>query len=274
MSRYLSSSVSLLLVLFVLTSATILDGQTNPFRDQAQAGAPAVGTVEPPARDATAESLERSGDDLRARKLYLDACDYYKAALVKKPDTPVIYNKLGIAELQMRRWPEARKDFERAIKFDHEYSDAYNNLGVVYYEAKKYGKALDKYQKAIQIRDDAASYYNNMGAAYFAKKDFQRAAIAYGHALQLDPDVFERSSRTGVSAQLPKPEDRARYDYVVAKLYAKMGIPERSLMYLRRAIEEGYKAIGNVYKDEEFAELRKDPRFVELMAAKLPGIPD
>ena len=45
-------------------------------------------------------------------------------------------------------------------------------------------------------------------------------------------------------------------------------------MYLRRAIEEGYKAIGNVYKDEEFAELRKNPRFVELMAAKLPGIPD
>ena len=162
MPRHLSSIASLLLASFVLTTATFLDGQSNPFRDQAPAGAPAVRTVEPPAHDATAESLERSGDNLRAQKLYLDACDYYKAALVKKPDTAAVYNKLGIAELQMRRWPEAKKDFERAIKFDHDYSDAYNNLGVVYYEARKYGKALDKYQKAIQIRDDAASYYNNI----------------------------------------------------------------------------------------------------------------
>ena len=27
-----------------------------------------------------------------------------------------------------------------------------------------------------------------------------------------------------MQAQLPSPEDRARYDYTVAKLYAKMGI--------------------------------------------------
>jgi tetratricopeptide (TPR) repeat protein len=273
MPRCLSSRVFPLLISFVLTASTILDGQIH-FRDQAQGGAPAVHAVEPPAADATAESLEKSGDDLRAQKLYLDACDYYKAALAKKPETAVIYNKLGIAELQMQRWPEARKDFERAIKFNHEFSDAYNNLGVVYYEARKYGKALDKYQKAIQIRDDAASYYNNMGAAYFAKKDFEHAAAAYAHAFELDPDVFERSSRTGISAQLPKPEDRARYDYILAKLYAKKGIADRSLLYLRRAIEEGYKSIGNVYKDEEFAGLRKDPRFAELMASKLPGIPD
>jgi hypothetical protein len=57
---------------------------------------------------------------------------------------------------------------------------------------------------------------------------------AYQHALELDPDVFERTSRTGVQAQLPSPEDRARYDYTVAKLYAKMGLSEQSLEYLKQ----------------------------------------
>jgi len=41
---------------------------------------------------------------------------------------------------------------------------------------------------------------------------------------------------------------------------------ERSLHYLRKAMEDGYKDIKNVYRDEEFSDLRKDPRFAELMA--------
>ena len=89
---------------------------------------------------------------------------------------------------------------------------------------------------------------------------------------QLDPDVFERTSRGGVQAQLPSPGDRAHYDYTVAKLYAKMGYSDRSLEYLRKAMEEGYKDFKNVYKDVEFAELRKDKRFAELMATKPPAI--
>jgi hypothetical protein len=83
-----------------------------------------------------------------------------------------------------------------------------------------------------------------------------------------------RSSRGGVQAQLPSPEDRARYDYTVAKLYAKMGLSDQSLEYLRKAMEEGYKDFNNVYKDTEFADLRKDKRFTELVAMKMPVLRD
>jgi hypothetical protein len=75
-----------------------------------------------------------------------------------------------------------------------------------------------------------------------------------------------------VQAQLPSPEDRARYDYTVAKLYAKMGLSEQSLEYLRKAMEAGYKDLKNVYKDVEFTQLRKNPRFTELMASNTPVI--
>jgi len=53
-----------------------------------------------------------------------------------------------------------------------------------------------------------------------------------------------------------------------------MGSFERSLQYLRKAMEEGYKEIKMVYKDSEFSDLRKDPRFAQLMAAKPPAIPE
>jgi hypothetical protein len=39
-------------------------------------------------------------------------------------------------------------------------------------------------------------------------------------------------------------------------------------------MEEGYKEIGNVYKDAEFSALRKDPRFAELMSSKPTAISD
>jgi tetratricopeptide (TPR) repeat protein len=229
--------------------------------------------IEPPSPSASVEELERRGDELRADKAYVDALDYYRVALKKQPGSAQIYNKAGIAELQMQRYKEARKDFERAIKADGQFADAYNNLGAVYYQQRKYGGAIKRYEQALALRNDVATYYSNMGAAYFAKKDFERAAISYSKALELDPEVFDRHSRTGISAQLPTPEDRARYAYVMAKLYAKAGLADRSLQYLKRAMEEGYKEIDQVYKDAEFAELRKDPRFTELMAARPPAIP-
>jgi hypothetical protein len=39
-------------------------------------------------------------------------------------------------------------------------------------------------------------------------------------------------------------------------------------------MEEGYKNFKNVYTDQEFAELRKDKRFTELMALKTPVLPE
>jgi len=144
----------------------------------------------------------------------------------------------------------------------------------VFYESRKYAAAVKQYEKAIARDNSSASFYSNLGAAYFSKKDFNPAVAAYQHALELDPDVFERTSRSGVQAQLPSPEDRARYDYTVAKLYAKMGLSDRSLEYLKKAMEDGYKDLKNVYKDVEFAQLRKNPRFTELMASKTPAIPD
>jgi len=237
-----------------------------------QVGPPPLHRAEPPAPGASAEQLESGGDQLRVEKNFLDAVDYYEAALKKSPNNAALFNKMGICQLMLQRYKDAKKSFERAIKADRQHSDAYNNLGVIYYQARNYNKAIKQYDKAILLKDDAGSYYSNRGAAYFGKKEFNKAILDYSKAMQIDPDIFERVSRSGVMAQLPSPEDRARYDYVLAKLYAKQGEAERSLHYLKKAMEEGYKDIKDVYKDNEFTELRKDPRFAELMAAKTPAI--
>jgi cytochrome c-type biogenesis protein CcmH/NrfG len=242
--------------------------------EQVQVMPPQMRTTDPPSKDATVADLEDRADQLRMRKLFLDALDYYRAALAKSPNSSRLLNKIGITELMMQRYREARKSFEKSIKADRQFADAYNNLGVVYYEDKRYAAAVKEYRRAIAIDGNSASFFSNLGAALFSKKEFEPAVTAYQHALEIDPDVFARTSRGGVQAQLPSPDDRAHYDYTVAKLYAKMGFSDRSLEYLRKAMEEGYKDFKNVYKDEEFTQLRKDKRFTELVAAKTPVLPE
>jgi tetratricopeptide (TPR) repeat protein len=256
------------LLLLLLTSPALSQNT-----EMVQVGPPPFRRAEPPAPSASAQELEGRGDQLRAEKNYLDAMDYYRAAIVKTGGTAGLMNKMGICDLMLMRYRDARKNFEHAVKLDRTHSDAYNNLGVVYYQQRNYGKAIKNYEKATAL-NPWASYYSNLGAAYFAKKQFEKAALNYAKALELDPDVFERISRAGVQAQLPSPEDRARYDYVLAKLYAQMGVADRSLRYLKKAMEDGYKDIADVYKDREFSSLRKDPRFSELMAAKTTAIPE
>jgi tetratricopeptide (TPR) repeat protein len=265
------TQVGAVALLFSALLALPLQAQNT---EQVTIGPPPLHRADPPAPGAPLDQLEKRGDELRGDKNYLDALDFYQAALKEAPGNTMLFRKIGICQLMMQHYKEAKKSFERAIHADRKDDVAYNNLGVVYYAAHNYNAAIKHYEKAISFDSSAASYYNNMGAAYFCKKQFDKAAQSYSRAMQLDPDIFERTSRAGVMAQLPSPADRARYDYVIAKLYARTGVPDRSLHYLKKALEEGYKDIKNVYKDEEFSTLRKDPRFAELMAAKTMPISD
>lgn len=223
---------------------------------------------------ASAEELEKHADQLRAEKEFGDALDFYRAALAKKPQSAVLYNKRGICELLQQRYSNARSDFERALRTNPRYAPAYNNLGVMEYATRKYSQAIKQYEKAISLEPSGASYYSNLGAAYFAKKSWEKATKAYSAAVNLNPDIFDESNRSGITGQVASPADRAHFSFVLAKLYARSGRNDRSLEYLRRAMEEGYKGVNEVYSDADFTSLRKDPRFAQLMTARPVSIPE
>jgi len=238
--------------------------------DQQQSAAP----TPPPLvslTEGTPQELERQGDQLRSQKRYLDAIDYYNAAIAKQP-TALLWNKKGIALLFIQHNKDAQKCFEQALRVDKNSAEALNNLGFVAQMQKRYNKAIKYYQKAMDIRPQSPTFHYNMGAAYFAKHDFAKATEEYQTAFKLDPDIFIRVSRTGVMAQTTSPEDRAAFSFMVAKMYAQAGDLDHSLEYLRKAMEEGYKNIDKVYTDSEFASLRTDKRFTELMAQKPQAI--
>src|ERR1017187_195401 len=121
--------------------------------EQVEVGPPPLHRADPPAPGATPYELEQRGDELRTMKNFLDAVDYYQAALKGAPGNASVFNKIGMCQLQMHRDKEARKSFERSIKADHNHADAYNNLGATYYDMHNNSAAIKNYEKAISLKN-------------------------------------------------------------------------------------------------------------------------
>lgn len=273
LSLLLSSALLLALALqfSVLPAWADLDQQTQP----QPTPQPTVQASPPPLislTESTPSELERQGDQLRAQKRYLDAADYYKAALAKEPNASR-NNKLGMDYLFMQRDKEADKCFEQALHIDKNSAEALNNRGFVEQMKKEYGKASKYYLKALAIRPNSPTFHYNLASVYFMRHKYDEAAAQYRTAYQLDPDIFNRVSRVGIIAQTSSPEDRAAFAFMVAKMYAQAGDFDDALQYLRKAMEEGYKGIDKVYTASEFATLRTDKRFTELMVQKPQPLP-
>lgn len=209
-------------------------------------------------------TVEQRGDIAMARKNYRDAIDYYRQA----SQTAVILNKIGIAFHQQNELGQAKRHYQHAIKLDHKYSEAVNNLGTVYYAEKNYGRAVKQYNKALKLSPNSASVYSNLGTALFARKKYKEAAIAYGQAVALDPNVFDHHSSYGVLMQSTNVEERARFHYYLAKTYAKAGITDRAIQFIRKAIEEGFKERQKFIEEPEFAQLQQLEEFKEAIAAE------
>jgi tetratricopeptide (TPR) repeat protein len=260
---------------YMLRSRSLLIGLAAVFAGSALAALPAGSAqeaVKPPDRTQSqaeaqapqAEPLtpEKRADIFMARKMYREAIDIYKTC---KP-TAVVLNKLGIAYHQLSDLDTAKKFYQRAIKANPKYAEAVNNLGTVHYAQKSYRRAVSQYKKALKLSPDSASIYSNLGTALFARKKYDDATKAYQQALALDPEIFERRSSFGVLLQDRNVEERAKYHYYLAKMYAQAGQNERALLYIRRSLEEGFKDKKKYLEEPEFAKVREMQEFKDLMA--------
>jgi tetratricopeptide (TPR) repeat protein len=216
-----------------------------------------------PPKPVTQLSPETRGDIYMARKMYREAIDMYRQG---PANSAVLANKVGIAFHQMIQLDLAKKNYLRAIKLDSKYSEAINNLGTIYYAQKDYGRAIKYYKRALKSAPASASVYSNLGSAYFGRKDYKTATECYQRALELDPDVFEHHSNFGTLMMERNTEERATFHLYMAKMYAKTGATERALIYLRKALEEGVKDREKIPSIPEFAVLKTDPAFVQLLA--------
>jgi tetratricopeptide (TPR) repeat protein len=129
----------------------------------------------------------------------------------------------------------------------------------------KPGQAAKYFKKAVALDETRATFHLNLGAAWFNQKKFERAINEYTRALELDSQVMEEHSRIGVTAQVNNTEELGKFYFMLAKIRAKRGDVDGCLQSLKKAKENGYRDLANVYKEEEFSRLWSDERLAHLV---------
>lgn len=208
---------------------------------------------------------EERGDIFLARKMYREAIDTFREG---SPKDPVLHNKQGIAFHQLLQLDQALKEYQLAVKLKPDYEEALNNIGTIYYAKKSYRRATTWFSRALGLAPDdpkSAAVYVNLGSSWFSRKNYDRAQIAFQTALKLDPEVFERHGSFGVMMQERNVEERAKFHFYLAKMYAKSGRNDLALQYLRKAFEEGLPDKTKAAAAPEFNPLRESPEFKELL---------
>lgn len=213
----------------------------------------------------TVAELETKADSLRAQRDFMEAIRYYKEALKRDPKNAQLFNKMGIAELRLDHYQAAQTAFQKAIKLNDKSSHAYNNVGVVYFTQKNYGKAIKYYKKALAIEETNATYHSNLGTAWFSQNKVDRAMAEYSRAIELDPEVFMKSNQGGSAARIVNSEDKAKFEFMLAKLFAQRGDWDNCFHWLQKAKEDNYGSMKDVYREAEFAKVRQDPRLAQIV---------
>ena len=229
-----------------------------PAQEEGQAPVPATAATPSPIQP----TPEQIGDSLSARQRYLAAI----AAYAKAPQrTAGIWNKMGIAYQMMFNSRDATRCYRESLKLDPGNPDVLNNLGTIYASQKQYGQADRMYRKALKLDPRSAITLKNLGTNYLAQHKYNKGWQAYQKALAIDPQIF--TAHTSPSVENPSDvQERGAMNYYMAAGCARAGYADCAVQYLRLALDEGFTTRKKVLIDSEFASLRSNPAFQQLLA--------
>ncbi|HVN94005.1 MAG TPA: tetratricopeptide repeat protein [Terracidiphilus sp.] len=238
--------------------------QTAPPAAQA---APAAAMPPTPAPSATPPAphppptAEQLGDSFEARQRYQAAIEAYAKAPVM---TAAIWNKMGIAYQMMFNSRQAARCYNESLHLDPTDPQVLNNLGTVYASLKEYGQADRYYRRALKLDPKSAIVLKNLGTNLLAQHKYNKGWQAYQQALAIDPDVFSNHGTPSVDDP-SSIQARGAMNYYMAAGCARAGYSDCALQYLRLALDEGFTTRKKVANDEEFASLRSNPAFKQLI---------
>jgi len=123
------------------------------------------------------------------QKKYSQAIQDLKEALGENPNDLDAMYYLGVALNKAGRHQEAETTLKKVLSLDPTYRKAHFDLGVVEYDLKKYPQALKEFQQAE--KDDANNglihYYQ--GLTYHHRGDFERSSRLFLRTVALAPEL-------------------------------------------------------------------------------------
>ena len=110
----------------------------------------------------------------------------------------------GIAFVQEGKIPQAKAEFQEAIRLDPGHAEAHSNLGCAYNTEEKWDEAIKELNIALRLKPNIAAAHCNLAVAYFAKGQYadawKQVDEAEKEGARLQPAFIK-----ALSEKMPKP---------------------------------------------------------------------
>ena len=124
-------------------------------------------------------------------KRFDEAARYIERALKVMPDDPQAHSNLALALNALGRLDEAAAHFHESLKRNPNNARVYNNLGGVYVRLRRIKDAVACYQQALAIQPEVAEIHHNLGSALMQLQRYSEAAESLQKCVALQPDFAE-----------------------------------------------------------------------------------
>jgi tetratricopeptide (TPR) repeat protein len=204
---------------------------------------------------------EKKAELLMARGEYEAAIAAFQQGNLK---SALVWNSIGMAYHHMYALEQARRAYQQSLALNPRFAAASNNLAAIYYAQHEFKVAEHFYKKALKHSTESAVIYCNLGTDYFAQQKYKKGVKMYQKAFAIDESVFAPERAAMVEGGGSR-EQRMAINYYIAQTFAKAGNQQKALIFLRKAMDEGFKDRKRLDEDQDFAVLRNTPEFQQLL---------
>jgi len=175
------------------------------------------------------------------------------------PKQPWVMVQIGYTKSKLKRFDEAISDTKTAVAMLPDSVSFQTELASRYIDADKLTDAEQVLQKSLEKYPKNAKVYLRLGYVYLLQSKTDQAIPVLQRALQ--------------EAQLAE-ENRVRSyaHFDLARAFAIKKNNKDALSHLDEAVKNGYRDLDALENDPDLSELRKDPKYQDIMAmAKKPA---
>ncbi|MFM6009549.1 MAG: trypsin-like peptidase domain-containing protein [Dolichospermum sp.] len=163
----------------------------------------AILSVDVSQSNTTASQWLARGNQLWRLRRYPEAIKAFDEAIKQKPEfIHLAYYGKGLALSWSGKGSEAITALELAVKFKPEFVPAWNTLSVVYRELNQLDKALVAINAAIRLEPNNPNLYNEKYVVLSNLKKYKEAAAAINKAIELSPRAAFYNNRGIVRKEL------------------------------------------------------------------------
>ena len=153
------------------------------------------------------------------------AREQFTTALQTLPRDPMIWNGLGVANINLGKPDEAISNYRKALELNPLYADAFTDLGAAYLSTGKFAESVEASEKALRYRPEVAETHATLGAALWNLGRSDESIMNNRKAVELNPNLVSARVNLGLALL-----SKGRYDEAIANAEVALRIdPQNEL---------------------------------------------